>query len=429
MINNKHALIFKCFSLLLALNCVPNFRTIDFSQASEIAIPREVSNKIIGVRIDDLVDSYPSLIPGLPNINVILKKYPEGFFNVSKIESVLDVFLTKMPEINGEMVTLNLAGFVKYKRDFYTFEKVSVTYDIHAKSLHELAILNDVIYALNDMSFQINVGLVDRKVIIKDVSKNIKMVFPIGVGAFDVGVMNEGIVSLVTPRFKHGFVDKSVVISKREKPRYFAGKPFIRILKGEDVNTDRTAIGFHLEINESFVRGFDSHGCMRLREADLMTFHDLIMFGDEQQTPLTIDYRTRDLADHPATKRNTTYKTILNKGTEASPFFIYDRDNLVQMTYVTNGQAPIERLYDQAGDNYYDLLSYDTDKQIQEQDARRKNECDQRVMRGELPSTKKYQECLDEGKRKDSLADRIYRKYMGIDEPTPTPSSNDDVLF
>jgi hypothetical protein len=408
---SKHKFVSAGLGVLLILS------TCISVSAIETSIPNEVKNKIIGVRVADLVATFPNVIPGLANIDAIIKKSPESFFNQNSIEVLHDVYVSKMPELNGDTVKLSLVGFVKYKNQTLDFERIVITYNTNAKQLSDLIIQSEGILPLKDMKFEVKVGLVDRKLIIQDKMKDIKLVFPIGVGSFDEGVMNEGQISLVTPRFQIGFIDQRAVISKRSKPRYFAGKPFIRILKGTDLTTDSTSIGFHIEINTSFVRGFDSHGCMRLREQDLMAFHDLIMYGDELQTPITIKYRTEDPADHPAPKRNKTYKTILNKGNTKSPFFIYDRDNLIQMVYKENTQAPIDLLVDQKTDNYYDLFNYETGDQMKEQNLRRKNECDAKVMKGELSTdAKKFQECLDEGKRVDSFKDKIYRKYMGIDD-------------
>lgn len=423
---NKRTFVSASFGVLLLLNSIPALSKVNYSNFGEFVIPAESKNKIIGVRIADIVSSNPTLIPGLANIDVILKKSPESFFKQGNVELVHDVFVSQFPEVTGGVVRLNLIGFVKYKNQSFNFEKITLIYNTTAKTLNDLSIQTDNIYSLKEMSFKATVGLVERKLIIDDTSKNIKIVFPIGVGSFDEGVMNEGQVSLVTPRFKNGFIDQRSVISKREKPRYFAGKPFLRISKGRDLVADATSIGFHIEINDGFVRGFDSHGCMRLREKDLMAFHDLILFGDEQQTPITVQYNTEDPADHPAAKRNKTYKTVLNRGTSAKPFFIYDRDNLVQMTYKEETQAPTEKLIDQANDNYYDLFNYDTAEQMAEQDARRKNECNAKIMSGALDA-KNLQACIDEGKRKDSLKDRIYRKYMGIDDYST--STNDSAMI
>lgn len=416
--NHKQTIATIGMGAFMLLSVFPAMSQVNVSLTKELVIPVEVKNKIIGVRINDIVSSYPSLVPGLANLVEVVKKSPENIFRQDKVEVVHDVFFRKMPEVNGSVVTLNLIGFVKYKNQTLNFEKFTVTYNLGAKSAADFMSSTDIILPLREMVFKASVGLVERKLIIEDNLNDVKIVFPIGVGSFDEGVMNEGMVSLVTPRFQHGFIDQRAVISKRLKPRYFDGKPFIRILKGSDLSADTTAIGFHIEINDGFVRGFDSHGCMRLREGDLMAFHDLIMFGDEQQTPITVSYTTADPADHPAGKRNSIYKTVLNKGTVEKPFFIYDRDNLVQMTYKENTLAPFAKLVDRAEDNYYDFFNYETAEQMAEQDLRRKNECDAKVMRGEVDGTdkKKYQACLDEGKRKDSLKDRIYRKYMGIDD-------------
>lgn len=384
---------------------------------NQLVVPAEAANKVVGVRLDDLVNNFPSLVPGLANVAANIKSNPQAFFNSGTIEVVHNVFLNKLPEVTPGMVRLSVTAYVKYK-GFSNFERFTVSYNNGAKKLADMLIQPEGSVNLRDTAFSISVGLVDRKVIIEDSMYDIKFVFPIGVGGFDEGVLNEGRVSLLTPRFQNGVIDQRAVISKREKPRYFDGKPFIRLLKGNDIRNDMTAIGFHTEINDSFVRGFDSHGCMRLRVPDLMALHDLIMDNDEQQTPITVSYKTKDQADHPAGKRNKTYKTVLNNGTKESPFFPLDRDNLVQLTYKETG-APVDKLIDDAKDNYEDLFNYDTQEQLKEQNARRKNECQAKLMAGQIgTSPKDMEKCLDAGKREDSAKDRIYRKFMGIDSIT-----------
>ncbi|AUN97239.1 murein L,D-transpeptidase [Bacteriovorax stolpii] len=384
---------------------------------NQLIVPAEAANKVVGVRLDDLVNNFPSLVPGLANVAANIKSNPQAFFNSGTIEVVHNVFLNKLPEVTPGMVRLSVTAYVKYK-GFSNFERFTVSYNNGAKKLADMLIQSEGSVNLRDTAFSITVGLVDRKVIIEDSMYDIKFVFPIGVGGFDEGVLNEGRVSLLTPRFQNGVIDQRAVISKREKPRYFDGKPFIRLLKGNDIRNDMTAIGFHTEINDSFVRGFDSHGCMRLRVPDLMALHDLIMDNDEQQTPITVSYKTKDQADHPAGKRNKTYKTVLNNGTKESPFFPLDRDNLVQLTYRETG-APLDKLIDSADDNYEDVFSYDTQEQLKEQNARRKNECQAKLMAGTIGTSQKDMEkCLDAGKREDSAKDRIYRKFMGIDSIT-----------
>lgn len=379
----------------------------------EITLPEEAVNKVIGVKLEDVVNNYSNLVPGLVNLSNHIKKNSGFFFRNGEILVVHNVFMNKLPENRNGQVTVNLTAYVKYK-DVSNFEKLTINYNNRALTLDDLSVVTDERIDLADMKFKLSVGLVDRKVIAVDVLNKVKMVFPNGVGGFDEGVLNEGRVSLLTPRFHNGFLDQRAVISKRDKPRYFDGKPFIRILKGPSLVDDMTAIGFHTEINDSFVRGFDSHGCMRLRLPDLMMLHDLILDGSVRQIPITVEYRTKDPSDHPAGKRNKIYKTVSNTGTVESPFFPLDKDNLVQLKY-KEGNAPVEKLIDLKDDNYEDVFSYDTQLQLKEQNARRKNECDAKLMAGEIGTKDKdMQACLDAGKREDSAKDRIYRKWMGI---------------
>lgn len=381
--------------------------------AQELKIPEEAKYKVTGVRIDDLVSVYPSLVPGLANVVANIKKNPQAFFPKGSIEVIHLVYLRELPQLNQGHMQLKLTAYVKYKGNS-SFENIMVSYESGMKSLAEMVITEEGSLNLKDASFSLKVGLVERKLIVTDEKNDIKFIFPIGVGGFDEGVLNEGRVSLLTPRFKNGFIDQRSVISVRTKPRYFDGKPFIRLLKGKDLVSDSTAIGFHTEINDSFVRGFDSHGCMRLRVPDLMALHDLIMDGDELQTPITVSYQTRDISDHPAAKRNMSYKTVLNNGSKESPFFPLDRDNLVQMTY-KESEVPLMKLIDDELDNYEDIVSYDTQLQVREQNERRKLECQAKLMGGRIgTSSKDFESCLDEGKRKDTVKDRLYRKFMGI---------------
>ena len=379
----------------------------------EITLPDEAVNKVIGVRLEDVVNNYSNLVPGLVNLSNHIKKNPKFFFRDGEILVVHNVFMNKLPENRNGQITVNLTAYVKYK-GVSNFEKLTVNYSNRALTLDDLSVVTDERIDLADMKFKLSVGLVDRKVIAVDVLNKVKMVFPNGVGGFDEGVLNEGRVSLLTPRFHNGFLDQRAVISKRDKPRYFDGKPFIRILKGPSLVDDMTAIGFHTEINDSFVRGFDSHGCMRLRLPDLMMLHDLVLDGSVRQIPITVEYRTKDPSDHPAGKRNKIYKTVANTGTIESPFFPLDKDNLVQLKY-KEASAPVEKLVDLKDDNYEDVFSYDTQLQLKEQNARRKNECNAKLMAGEIGTKDKdMQACLDAGKREDSAKDHIYRKWMGI---------------
>ena len=410
----RNTFVSSTLAIVLAIGAGPTYAQLlnNLSNKNEINLPEEAVNKVIGVKLEDVVNNYSNLVPGLVNLSNHIIKNPQYFFTNGNILVVHNVFLNKIPENRDGQVTVNVTAYVKYK-GVSNFEKLTINYNNRALTPADISVVHDQVIDLKNMSFKFNVGLVDRKVIAEDVLNDVKMVFPVGVGAFDEGVLNEGSVSLLTPRFHNGFLDQRAVISKREKPRYFDGKPFIRILKGPSLVDDMTAIGFHTEINDSFVRGFDSHGCMRLRLPDLMMLHDLVLEGSVKQIPISVTYRTEDPSDHPAGKRNKIYKTVTNNGTLESPFFPLDRDNLVQLRY-KESVVPLEKLIDLADDNYEDVFSYDTQLQLREQNERRKNECNAKLMAGTIGTKDKdMKACLNASKRVGSFTDSIYKKWMG----------------
>src|SRR5690606_4421436 len=93
---------------------------------------------------------------------------------------------------------------------------------------------------LAQTNFEVEVGLIDRKVIIKDYANSLKMIFPLGVGGFDEGIQNLGATGLVTPRFQSAWLDKREAYASRTKPAYFAGKPFLRITTDQDLKKGYT---------------------------------------------------------------------------------------------------------------------------------------------------------------------------------------------
>lgn len=378
--------------------------------AVEIQLTKELENKMLGVRLEDFLLYHAGAFNNLYRVNEILKKDLAQYLPKQDVEVVHNLYLSEYPKTHNGIFFYTIQAFVEYKNKTYGFEKFVVSSANDGKSLKEFTVNLIESIDLKDTNFHFETSLVDRKVILKDDAKDIKMVFPIGVGAFDQGVINEGITSLVTPRFTNGFIPKSSVISKREMPRYFAGKPFIRIHDGEK----RTEIGFHIEINDYFNRGFDSHGCMRLREADLQAMHDLVMFNAKSAIPVVVKYHIQDEMDHPAKLNNKFFKTVQNKGTKEDPFFILDRDNLVQIIYRDDIAPPIDQLIDESGDNYYEVFNYNTQEQLKEQNTRRSNKCKEQVqsIEKEKDRAKEFEKCMDEGKRKGGVGDWFYRKWV-----------------
>ncbi len=389
---------------------VLSFGTITTINANSSVVDFAKDNKILGVNFSDVSSATVnkvSMLKEAKDVAVkILKTNPSG----KSIIKVHTTFLNDIVDVNKNLDEYYVLSLVEAEGRDYFFERVKITITKN-KEGQKLDLKSEVLspIALRDFDASMEVGLVARKLIIKDDTLGVKMVFPIGVGSFDEGVLNEGVTTLLTPRFENAIIPKKSIITKRDMPRYFDGKPFIRIHDNKNGNDLRTEIGFHIEINKYFNRGFDSHGCMRLRENDLYLVHDLLLYGAKDNTPIRVKFHLEDSTDHPAKLNNAYFKTVLNKGTKESPFFIRDRDLLIQTSFQEK-TPPFHLLKDVDGDNYHDFYSYDSNEQMKEQMVRRKAECTAKLDSGELAKDD-FEDCMQAGFRKKSVKDWIYRKW------------------
>jgi hypothetical protein len=329
--------------------------TIEESEPAPIVEPRvqTEADRTIGVRLNDLWSfSKSANVAGLDSIIVALEKSKQQFVPPGeKVKTYHGAILQEMPAFIGNAVHLRLLIMTTTLKGRLNMNMVTVESSNKGSNVRITSIT-----PIHNPRFSAEVGLIDRKAIFTDKDNNLRISIPIGVGSFDDGVLNPGRVSLLTPRFKKAALTAAATISERHKPNYFAGKPFIRIVEG--YNEENTAIGFHIEINDSFHRAFESHGCMRMREQDLIMIHDLVKLA-QNRIELSISYNTETLADHPAPKMNS-YQTVVNIGTKENPKMIIDRDFLVQTKYVSSKiPAPVDQLVDSEEDHYYNIYQYE----------------------------------------------------------------------
>ena len=401
--------------LIFSLSIIKNTRA---RNVYNLELSSSQAKQIIGVRLTDLA-KYTSSIPGLNfkharNLEQSLNNYlPKQY----KLKKVLNLFINDFPKISDKGILIPLTAFG-------TLEKNGELAFLQLETYFEDGLFSVVpvkTISLSETFFALKVSLANRKLIMKDsMNPSLQMIFPLGVGSFDEGILNPAI-TLLTPRFENAFIDKRAIISKRKKPRYFSGKPFIRITTSKNLEEGHTAIGFHVQPNlDTFVRAFDSHGCMRMQLNDLYVLHDIVKKGPHPRLPIDVKYYLEDSLEHPFPKINKPYKKVLNTGSKASPRWKLDRDGLVQTKKDWKSTAPIFELQDMTGDTYHALFDYDMSWRKAERMANLKKQClevndytrENLDRREKRKRERAYKKCVKSGVPRRSIRDRIYRWWV-----------------
>ncbi len=294
------------------------------------------ANKVIGVRLSDFRKYAETEIPRLKELVYTMKMQPQNFFKNQVLE-LHGIFFRELPEVSGDTVTLYVDAVIAHNEYFKSreslgwpgnvhlsevedkekslrfrdvaIERLVVTYNKTGTLLPQIKLVQEI--DLKDTEFEVNVALLDRRVLMTDKRSDLRFIFPTGVGSIDNHTeFND--VRLLTPLYKDSFLDKKRAIYAREKPSYFEGKPFIRVTTKKDPSKGHTAIGFHIDQNNgSLVRGFVSHGCLRLRASDLYLMYDIVRFGTPQRISVNTRYRIEsDQAEHPYPKKNSSYSRL-----------------------------------------------------------------------------------------------------------------------
>lgn len=310
---------------------------------------------ISGVRIEDLVKYQPESITHLAQLNREISAQLGSVLGGKPIDRILNIVIDEKPLQNGNSINYSVTAFIRYKSGAIQFEKLMVTTNASGTSMRTHLMRS---IALSQTNFKVSVGLVDKVVQVLDQENEIRMVFPLGVGSFDEGILNQE-TSLLTPRFKNAYLSKHAAIQSRTSPKYFAGKPFIRILDGDE--KAHTPIGFHAQPNlDPFIRAFDSHGCIRMQTNDLEALYFLVAHHSKSYIPITVSYHLEETITHPFPKRESSYKGIMNTGSKNSPRYTIDRDHLVQ-TATRQGTPPVHLLYDFDEDNNEEYFDYSSE--------------------------------------------------------------------
>jgi hypothetical protein len=177
---------------------------------------------------------------------------------------------------------------------FFRFFSIHVSNSGAQHQIDEIQIQKDV--PLAKAQFMINTGLIQRLVILNDIQDNIEIVYPLGVGGVDEGVIHPGVNSMLTPLFSDAVLKRSTVTKSRHIPTYYRDLPFMPITTKRGL---LTPIAFHISVLSDddwaargpnyLVRGLESHGCMRLRKKDLMEMFTIVEQGALNEIPVNVN--------------------------------------------------------------------------------------------------------------------------------------------
>lgn len=306
--------------------------------AAPLPIEQDEQYKVIGVRLSDFSRYAKTKVPRLKEVVRLIKKNPSHFFKNSIVQ-VHGVFFRAFPDLTGNQVTLHIDAMIatneytksrkniewlwnidlsKAEKEEKTlrfrdivFERITVKYNANPSGPLNLKINLFEVINLKDTEFEVNVGMIERKIVLTDKKSDLRFTYPTGLGGIDNRTeFND--VRLLTPIYKNAFLDKKRAIFERFKPSYFEGKPFIRITTNVNPDKGHTPIGFHIDQNNGALkRGFVSNGCLRMRGIDLFMLYDIVRFGTPQRISVNTRYKLEDdQAGHPYPMRNSGYTQL-----------------------------------------------------------------------------------------------------------------------
>jgi hypothetical protein len=287
----------------------------------------------------DVAQFAPQELPLAQMVLTDIEANPEKYFQIKPAE-VHGIELYDEPYQQNSTWIIPILALISFDKKNLFFRRLEVLANTAIESVRALEEI-----PLAQTQFSIEVGLIPRTMVLTDSRFGIKKIYPLGVGGIDA-VTKPGKIRIVTPLFKDAGLQKRFVIAKRTEPSYYQGKPFLRITSKGGL---WTAIGFHIQQNKIFVRGFDSHGCMRLRNKDLRELFQIVTKGSLEEMPLQVGFSVSEKNDHPYPQFTEYYKAIKNFGTVLKPLIKRDEFGLVIMekiagvpdiSRITGGQPP-----------------------------------------------------------------------------------------
>jgi hypothetical protein len=200
--------------------------------------------------------------------------------------------------------------------------------------------------SLIDLDLRYHVTIGDWTAVIEDATLGFRRVYPIGGGGIDRGVRVAGVLTSMTPTTEDGRLEKTWAWRELRSPWYFRGRPYLPVSIARGIDPAHkyyveSMVAFHIWQDKGFERGYFSHGCMRMRDADLDELAAFV-FGAARPIPTTLRIGPMPDARHPYPLERTRYWQLKNFGTAARP-----RPHVVGILYeMERGTLPLPELWE-----------------------------------------------------------------------------------
>jgi hypothetical protein len=245
---------------------------------------------------------------GLPRRSVVCQVNRRGWTAKSLTNAVYGVELRERPVYNADGSTdLALVALIHSEGQGHFFRKFDVRVGGNPRSVIATRVLDDI--PASRTRFSLQIGLLPRKAVLTDETTGIRKIYPLGVGGFDEGIKYRGKVSLLTPLYQGATLDRNRVMRARSDHSYYCGMPFLRMSRKDG---SYSPIGIHIIQHPQMIRGFDSHGCVRMREKDLYEVYALLMTQETPKIPLNVNLRIEERAEHPYPIRDNGYQSVVD---------------------------------------------------------------------------------------------------------------------
>jgi len=212
------------------------------------------------------------------------------------------------------------------------------------------------------LDLEIKVSLLDRLTQVYDEAFGFARVYPAGVGAIDE-VRVPGEISSLTPVTELGRVSRETGFLSLNAPSWNRGMPYLPFEIPWVANRPdgqrrwyvETRVAFHAFQEQRFSRGFNSHGCVTLRDEDLTELAALV-FARPVPVPLTVRPNPFPEHQHPFPHESTHYWALENLGSAERPHIT--RGNLYAIKKVKEAPPAIAEMVGvfMTGEKHGDLL-------------------------------------------------------------------------